>query len=77
MTPFLPTFMKASASVAPIWGSPLPAMVATAAISFLFLSSIGDAIFFTAATTASQAFWMPRARAMESAPAAIIFMPCW
>ena len=45
ITPFLPTFRKASASTAPIVGSLLPAMVATWVISFLSFSLTGAAIF--------------------------------
>ena len=45
ITPFLPTFTKASASTAPIVGSLLPAMVATCVISFLSFSFTGTAIF--------------------------------
>ena len=75
ITPFLPTFKKASASTAPIVGSLLPAMVATWAISFLSFSLTGEAIFSIDLITASVAAWMPRPRAIGSAPAATIRRP--
>ncbi len=67
--------MKASASTLPIVGSLLPAIVATCVISFLFFSLTGVAILPIASTTASVALCDAAARAIGSAPAAIIFRP--
>ena len=75
ITPSLPTLRKASESTLPIVGSLLPAIVAICISSFLFFSLIGVAIANTAFDTATTALWMPRDRAIGSAPAAIILMP--
>ena len=75
ITPSLPTFRNASASTFPIVGSLLPAIVAICISSFLFFSLIGVAIDRIDLETASTALWMPRDRAIGSAPAAIILSP--
>ena len=75
ITPSLPTFRKASARTLPTVGSLLPAIVAICISSFLFFSLIGVAIATIAFETAATALWMPRDRAIGSAPAAIIFRP--
>ena len=58
MTPSLPTFSIASASLSPISLSPLALIVPTCAISFGSL--VGFAIFLSDSTTASTALSMPR-----------------
>ena len=69
MTPSLPTFVNASASILPISASPLALMLATWATSSGLATLIRLEIFWSLATTPSTAFCMPRARAIASAPA--------
>ena len=72
MTPFLPTFSIASATISPT--SSLSAeMAATLVISFLPLTGLLiSLIVFCAVSTA---FFMPFLRTMAFAPAAIFFIP--
>ncbi len=75
MTPLAPTLINASANTSPMDESLFPAIVAICWIDFLFLMSMGVAIFSTPAVTASTALLIPRASAIGSAPAAIILRP--
>ncbi len=73
MTPSLPTFFIASASIRPISASPLAEIVPTWAISSLVAT--GLARFFTSATIASTAMSMPRFRSIGFSPAATARTP--
>ena len=73
MTPSLPTFSMASASMLPIVVSPLALMVPTWAM--VALSFVGTASFFTSATTSATAASMPFLRSMGLAPASTSFRP--
>ena len=68
MTPSLPTFSIASASMSPMARSPLALMVPTWAISALSLVGLENS--FSAATTFSTAASTPRFRSMGLCPAA-------
>ena len=73
MTPSLPTFFIASASIWPISASPLAEIVPTWAISSLV--DTGFARFLTSATIASTAMSMPRFRSIGFIPAATARTP--
>ena len=73
MTPSLPTFSIASASMLPMVSSPLALMVPTCAI--VPLSFVGVEGFFTSATTAATAASMPRLRSIGFVPASTSLRP--
>ncbi|GBD44574.1 hypothetical protein HRbin40_02063 [bacterium HR40] len=73
ITPSLPTFCMASASMRPISRSPLAEMVPTCATSSLVVTAL--ARFLRSATTASTARSMPRLRSIGFMPAATAFTP--
>ena len=73
MTPSLPTFCIASASLAPISLSPLALIVPTCSISFG--SFVCFASFLSDSTTASTALSMPRLISIGLWPAATSLLP--
>src|ERR1700720_3634520 len=73
MTPSLPTFFMASASILPISVSPLAEMVPTCAISSLVETFFER--FWMSLTTASTAKSMPRFRSIGFMPAATALTP--
>ncbi|GBD44575.1 hypothetical protein HRbin40_02064 [bacterium HR40] len=73
ITPSLPTFSIAWASMRPISRSPLAEMVPIWAISSLVVTVL--ARFRSSCTTASTAISMPRRRSMALAPASTAFTP--
>src|SRR5438067_10042801 len=73
MTPSLPTFFMASASMRPISTSPFAEIVPTWAISSLLATFFER--FCTSATTASTARSMPRRKSIGFIPAATALMP--
>src|SRR5438105_3041051 len=73
MTPSLPTFFMASASMRPISTSPFAEIVPTCAISSLLPTFFER--FCTSATTASTARSMPRRKSIGFIPAATALMP--
>ena len=73
ITPSLPTFSMASATIWPITLSELAETVATCSISVRAVH--GRAMLFSSAATASQAMSMPRLRSMGFRPPATCFMP--
>ena len=73
MTPSLPTFSMALATMSPMARSLLAEIVATWAISVR--DSHGFAMRFSSPTTDSTARSMPRLRSMGFMPAATCFMP--
>jgi hypothetical protein len=73
MTPSLPTFSKASAMILPTSWSLLALMEATFWMSTCPWTGVD--IFWMSSATSSTAVFMPRMRALASAPAVMCFRP--